>query len=229
MLNHIFSYNEFNRDKFVEKISKKTQKGLDILDVGAGPCKYKHLFKHCNYKAHDFAQYNGEEFQYGELDYISDINNIPVENESFDVILCTEVLEHVPRPDLAIAEFSRILKPTGLVILTAPLGSSIHMAPYHYYGGFSPFWYQYFLSLNSFEIESIEKNGNFFKLYGQESQRFLAKLTPKNAIARVLFFPLKLVLAVWFKVTIPLLCHFLDSIDKTEEITAGYFVVARKH
>ena len=228
MFDKIFFYNEYNRNKFIEEVSKKVDNNLSILDVGAGPCKYRHFFSHCNYKAHDFSKYEGEEFAYGELDYISDITNIPVENNSFDVILCTEVLEHVPKPDLAIGEFTRILKSNGLLVLTAPLGSSIHMAPYHYYGGFSPFWYKHFLAENNFTVESIEKNGRFFKLYGQESQRFLAMLTPHRKLFRLLFFPIKLVLAIWFRLLMPIICHLLDRIDTTNEFTAGYFVIARK-
>jgi len=54
------------------------------------------------------------------LDIVSDITSISVDDESFDCILCTEVLEHVPDAVAAIREFSRILKPGGILIITAP-------------------------------------------------------------------------------------------------------------
>ena len=47
------------------------------------------------------------------IDFVSDLLNIPVPDKSYDVILCTEVIEHVPDPISAINEISRILKSGG--------------------------------------------------------------------------------------------------------------------
>src|SRR5256885_11973581 len=104
----IFAFNETARDRWIEANAKGIAPRSRVLDVGAGPCKYRRLFTHCEYKAHDFARYEGTEHSYGELDLVSDIGEIPVPDGSFDWIICTEVLEHVPRPDLALREFSRI-------------------------------------------------------------------------------------------------------------------------
>jgi 2-polyprenyl-3-methyl-5-hydroxy-6-metoxy-1,4-benzoquinol methylase len=41
-----------------------------------------------------------------QIDIISDITSIPVLNYSFDIVLCTEVLEHVPNPVAAIEEMA---------------------------------------------------------------------------------------------------------------------------
>lgn len=224
----IFTFNEYNREKFIKSVASQLENGTKILDVGAGSCKYKSFFSHCEYKAQDFAKYVGNGYKYGKLDYVCDINSIPVMDSSFDVIICTEVLEHVPYPELALKEFQRILKFHGKLVITAPLNSSIHMAPYHYYGGFSQYWYEHFLLKHGFEIEKIQTNGGFFKCYGQESQRFLTYLTPKDKFLKFLFLPIKMILALWFKLLIPVVCYVLDSLIKTKEYTVGYFVLARK-
>lgn len=228
MLKSIFGFGDFYRHKFIGEVARSIPAGSDVLDAGAGPCGYKPLLAHCNYKSQDFARYKGKEHRYGELDYIGDITNIPVANESFDWVICTEVFEHIPRPDLALKEFSRILRSGGSLVVTAPLGSGIHMAPYHFYGGFSPYWYQYFLAEAGFEVESIQANHGFFKHYGQESQRFLTMLTPKKKWKKYLFFPLKTLLAIWFRLLMPVICHFLDPLDSVREFTVGYHVRARK-
>lgn len=199
-----------------------------MLDAGAGPCRYRALFRHCEYKTQDFAAFEGEHHTYGQLDYVGDIAAIPVEDKFFDCVLCTEVLEHVPEPQLAIKEFARILKPGAKLVLTAPLMSGIHMAPYHFYGGFTPYWYQTVLPSSGFLVESCTPNGGFFKLYGQESQRFLFMLTPQSSVRRALFFPIKALLGVWFKLLLPVACHLLDPLDRENKFTAGYFVVARR-
>lgn len=227
-MNQITNFNDYNRDAFIARVAEATPAGSAVLDAGAGPCKYKALFRHCEYKAQDFGQYEGTDHKYGELDYVCDITSIPVPDNCFDLVFCTEVLEHLPRPDLALAEFSRILRPGGRLAITAPLGSAIHMPPYHYYGGFSRHWYEYFLPSNGLELESCEKNGGFFKQYGQESRRFLTLLTPSKPLARLLFLPFKALLAIHFRLFLPVVCHWLDRFDTTEAYTVGYFVKARK-
>jgi SAM-dependent methyltransferase len=227
-MDQIFRYNEYNRNQFVASIARAQVAGSKVLDAGAGPCQYKPLFSHCDYKAQDFAKYPGKEHVYGELDYVSDIVSIPVEDNSFDLVICTEVLEHVPRPDLALKEFARILNPGGKLAITAPLGSAIHMPPYHYYGGFSPYWYEYFCELNGMSVESCVANGGFFKLYGQESRRFVYMVRPKDGVRRLLFLPVELLLRGFFSILIPIVCHVLDSLDKEQLFTAGYFVVIQK-
>ena len=54
------------------------------------------------------------------IDLFSDITAIPAPDASFDAILCSEVLEHVPEPTHALNEYARLLKPGGGIILTAP-------------------------------------------------------------------------------------------------------------
>jgi 2-polyprenyl-3-methyl-5-hydroxy-6-metoxy-1,4-benzoquinol methylase len=59
--------------------------------------------------------------------YICDITlNTGIEENRFDVIFCTEVLEHVSNPFLAIKEISRILKPGGWLFASSPFGFRIH-------------------------------------------------------------------------------------------------------
>ncbi len=227
-LDAIFDFNLHNRNVFVKDIAALTPPGARVLDAGAGPCTYRPLFAHCQYEAQDFARYTGSEHRYGDLDYVCDITAIPVPDASFDCVICTEVLEHVPSPERALAELCRIVKPGAMLALTAPFMSGIHMAPYHFCSGFSPYWYRHFLTANGMHMESCRPNGGFFRLYGQESRRFLTMLTPSNRLGWWLFLPVKAILAIWFRLLVPVACHFLDRLDPEPELTVGYFVVARK-
>lgn len=227
-MNEIFNFNDYNRDRFIAEVAQSVAPGSKVLDAGAGTCRYKPLFAHCEYRSQDFGQCQDKEHIYGSLDYVSDITSIPAPDGYFDFILCAEVFEHIPRPDLALKEFSRLLRKGGELVITAPFSGGIHMAPYHFYGGFSPYWYQHFLAAHGFTIAFIKANGGFFKLYGQESQRFLTLITPAGAVSRLLFLPLKALLAVWFRLLLPIICHFLDKRDRDPQFTVGYFVRARK-
>ena len=233
LIRKFFDFNPYERDRWVEKQAAIIPSGSSVLDVGAGSCPYRACFSHCEYKAHDFASLKPEQISgkagYGNIDHISDILSIPVEDNSFDVILCTEVLEHVPEPIRVLEEFARIIKPSGKLLITAPLGSGIHQEPYHYYGGFTPFWYQEFLQKAGFDQVVIEANGGFFKHFGQESIRFLQKTAPwKVALGltgRIAWSIVWLVLLPLF-LAFPLLCHFLDPLDSDQGFTVGYHVVA---
>lgn len=171
------STNERYRNEWIEKKLSQIPKGLSILDAGAGEQKWKSTCEHLKYVSQDFCQYegsgNGKGLQTSEwntdmIDIVSDITDIPVEDDSFDVILCSEVLEHIPHPEMAIREFSRILKKGGQLILTAPFASLTHFAPFYFCSGFSEYWYNTNLPEYGFEVDEIVSNGNYFSWIAQE-------------------------------------------------------------
>lgn len=172
--------NQATREVWLEKTLKKVPAGSRILDAGAGEQQYKRLCSHLNYVSQDFGQYNGqgngaglqtESWDQSKLDVISDITSIPEPDASFDAIMCIEVFEHIPEPVKAVEEFSRILKPGGILIITAPFCSLTHFAPYYFANGYSKYWYEKILSENDFKIEEIDFNGNFFEYLAQELRR----------------------------------------------------------
>src|SRR5436190_723661 len=54
-----------------------------------------------------------------------DIENMPFGDAAFETVVCTEVLEHVPYPDRALAEIGRVLRPGGLLLGSVPSRSLI--------------------------------------------------------------------------------------------------------
>jgi ubiquinone/menaquinone biosynthesis C-methylase UbiE len=171
--------NELTRVNWIEQTLKKVPEGFTILDAGAGECQFKKFCSHLKYIAQDFGKYTGEGevgLQTGawdntKLDIISDITNIPLEDNSVDAIMCTEVFEHIPDPIAAIKEFTRLLKPNGYLLITSPFASLTHFAPYHFASGFSRYFYEHHLIKNGFTIEDLQLNGNFFEYLGQETRR----------------------------------------------------------
>ena len=108
-----FAFNLRNRDLWIAAHAARVPRGASVLDVGAGSAPYRAQFSHCDYKTQDFIALNSDQLRdgrYGQIDIVCDAKEIPVANESFDVVLCTEVLEHHPEPIALIFEFARILK-----------------------------------------------------------------------------------------------------------------------
>lgn len=172
--------NETFREQWIEKTLKKIPANSRILDAGAGELSKKKYCKHLQYVSQDFAKYDGKGDGHGlqtstwdqtQLDIISDITAIPVADASFDAAMCIEVFEHLPDPLAALQELSRIVRPGGYLILTAPFCSLTHFAPYHFATGFNRYWYEKHLPTYGFEIIELTSNGNFLSYLHQELNR----------------------------------------------------------
>lgn len=223
-LSSIHHFNPFARDAWVQSKAASVPAGSKVLDAGAGECRYKPLFAHCQYVAQDFMKYEGFASVYGQIDIVSTIDHIPVEDHSFDVILCTEVLEHVPEPIAAVKEMTRILKPGGRILITAPLGSGLHQLPYHFYGGYTPEWYKRFFAENDLEVTEITPNGGFFKSLAQECARVAWTFEQHRHLhgdkAEEIY--------ALFNETLPRYLYDLDDKCFIEDFTIGYHVEGRK-
>jgi len=228
----VWGFNEYNRRQWVAEQAARLPAGTCVLDAGAGIGQYRKFFAHCDYKTQDFGREPATIGKYTELDYESDITGIPVSDATFDVVICTEVLEHVPYPIDALKEMARIVKPGGRILVTAPLASYLHQAPYHYYGGYTPYWYRRFLPETGFELESIDTNQGFFSLFGQEAQRYHELL--RSPQAKRTAFPVRIQLRVLafamlpLKHLLPLFGNWLDRLNLETMATAGYHVVGRR-
>ena len=175
--------NELNRQTWLKNQLAALPAGVRILDAGAGELRNRQHCGHLIYVSHDFCQYKGRQggaidagiqvnsWDTSRIDLISDIAEISAPDASFDAILCSEVLEHVPEPTHALDEFARLLKPGGSLILTAPFASLVHLAPFHYCSGFSRYWYEHHLALRGFEITELAPNGDWFAYAKQEISR----------------------------------------------------------
>ncbi len=232
----LFAFNLVNRDRWVAEQAASLPPGARVLDMGAGSCPYRPLFAHCRYQTQDFAGLDDDQLRhgsYGSIDYRCDIAAVPVADGEFDAILCTEVLEHVREPVKAVREMARILKPGGRLMLTAPLGSGIHQEPYHYYGGYTPYWFQDFLAEAGFSWIKVEANAGSFSFFAQEALRFVQTTRPFRLgmplPLELLWLPLWVLLAPALGLAVPLVCRFLDRYDREQRFTVGYHVTAVKN
>lgn len=171
--------NEVARDTWVRRVLADVPAGSSLLDVGAGEQPYKSSARHLVYAAQDIANYDGTgsgvglqtgSWNYEGLDFVCDLLDIP-EDKSYDAVLCTEVLEHVPDPVAALEKLARLVCPNGQLILTAPFCSFTHFAPYHFCTGFNRYFYETHLGRLGFDVRFIANNGGFFDYVGQEIAR----------------------------------------------------------
>lgn len=233
----LLNFNLVNRNEWVAAQARAVEPRSRVLDVGAGSAPYRGAFAHCDYRTHDFAKLTPDQIlngAYSHIDYVSDARALPVEDGSFDVILCTEVLEHVPEPIEVVKEFSRVLRAGGRLILTAPLGSGLHQEPFHFYGGYTPFWYHTFLQQAGFVDINVESNCGSFRFFGQEALRFARDSAPWRLpmpwALRAVWLPFWALLFPVLALAMPAVGALLDRYDRDKRFTVGYHVTAiRQH
>ena len=112
---------------FVIGIAEQTPAETRVLDVGAGDAPYRELFAHANYLTNDWE--GSEHAEAPRADIVASADDLPVADGSFELILCTQVLEHVPEPAAVLGECARILVSGGRLALTAPLLWEQHEMP----------------------------------------------------------------------------------------------------
>jgi SAM-dependent methyltransferase len=98
----------------VLKILSSFNRDIKVLEAGAQDEVLKELLpKNISYKTIDM---------YGNPDYKIDLNSqkIPAKDNSFDVLVCLETLEHTLYPKKILEEFKRVTKKDGLLILSMP-------------------------------------------------------------------------------------------------------------
>ena len=102
--------------------------GADVLDAGAGTAPYRSLFAHVEYRTSDWAG-SMHEAALG-ADIVAPLDAVPVDAETFDAVICTQVLEHVPDPLAALSEVHRVLRPGGSTWITVPHVWELHEEPH---------------------------------------------------------------------------------------------------
>ncbi len=168
--------------KKLEVIRRRFPTRPVLLDVGAGQGPYRSQIVGLDfdYKSHDFAAYNPADakagfregsWHYQDIDYVSDIVDLP-KDLSASVIICTDVLEHVPDPIRALESMAKRLTAGGFLIVIVPLNSVIHQAPYFFQPGLSPYWFQHHVSrVPGLEIREMEIVGDYFDFLDEENRR----------------------------------------------------------
>jgi SAM-dependent methyltransferase len=139
--------------RFLERAGEAIEPGRRVLDAGAGDAPYRKLFSHAEYETADFLAVKGK--KYREPDYVCDLAKIPVEDERFDHVLLTQVLEHLPEPATVLAELNRVLKPGGTLWLTAPLFYAEHERPYDFYR-YTRYGLAHLLESAGFAVREVE-------------------------------------------------------------------------
>ncbi len=142
-------------EQWITELAASIPAGSRVLDAGAGRCPYRRLFSHVEYQTADFCQVDKE---YGQIDFVCNLETIPAASEQYDFVLCTQVFEHLPRPHVVIGELYRLLKPGGKLFASAPLFYEEHEKPYDFFR-YTQFGLRHLLEAAGFSVREVECKG----------------------------------------------------------------------
>jgi SAM-dependent methyltransferase len=129
------------------------------------------------------------------LDHTVDLTGaLPFEIGSFDTVLLTDVLEHIPDPVNLMGEIARILRPGGKLILGVPFFYWLHEVPHDYYR-YTEFALRRFCQLSGLRVIDIVTYGGLPEIVLDLSSKGLnffprplaALLRPLHVLASLLW------------------------------------------
>jgi SAM-dependent methyltransferase len=113
-----------NRRIHMTEFFSRRERWGRILDVGAQYCPYYPLFEE---KCESYTSMDIVDTPI--VDLVCNAEEMPVEDGSYDLVLCTQVLEHCEHPQRIVDECYRVLKPGGTLIVTVPSVYPMHGYP----------------------------------------------------------------------------------------------------
>jgi SAM-dependent methyltransferase len=129
--------------------------GSNWLDLGCGQKPFISSFANCSYTGID-VEVSGREDSLKSPDVFFDGIVIPFASDTFDGILCTQVLEHVINLELTLSECNRVLKPGGVMVISVPFLYREHEQPFDF-RRFTSFGITSELEQHGFKIEKVKK------------------------------------------------------------------------
>jgi len=191
-----------------------------LVDIGCGEKPFYELLKNV---VDEYIGVDHPETQHAKnkIDIFADAYNLPFENDSFDTAILTQVIEHLEKPERALKEVYRILKPEGLLFISWPFLYPIHEAPRDFFR-YSKYGMFYIAENSNFEVIKIKSSSGFWiTLFGFISKYFYGK----PPFVYILLYPLLFL----FKI----ICVFLNYFDKNENSrdrwTWNYYGIFKKH
>lgn len=159
----------------ISRFAERLAKGARVLDAGAGDQRYRPKFAHCVYESADFEQVDKP---YAASTYKCDLRSIPAPDRSFDAVVFTQVMEHLPDPLAVLRELNRLMKPGGRLFYSAPLWFEEHEKPYDFYR-YTQFGVRHLFESAGFEVKELRWLQGYLGSVSHQL-RHMARSLPKS-------------------------------------------------
>nr|WP_129730477.1 class I SAM-dependent methyltransferase [Parabacteroides goldsteinii] len=200
-----------------------------IFDIGCGNKPFEDYIRKLtnNNSLSSYVGCDVVQSSNNKVDIICEAADIPIVSSKYDVVICTQVIEHVFNHSKVFEEAYRILKPGGIFIVSSNFIWEMHEVPYDYFR-FTKYGFRSLLVNSGFEIVEERANGGKWAVLGQlllqiswimhDPTSALLKRKLKTLLRRAM-----LIFCNWF-------FPFLDDRHKdSSRYTLNYIFVGRKN
>lgn len=193
-----------------------------LLDVGCGMSPYRDLFegRTDGYIRVDWPKRLIE----NRPDLLGDAQRLPFLDGSFDTILATELIEHLPRPRQFLAEAHRLLRAGGALIVSAPFLEPLHEEPRDF-RRFTSYGLRALVEEHSFTVDGTWQRGGWWSVVVGSfvSQTLFDWFNPDSGMGRR---DVVSALVAPFFAVLQWIAWALDGIMPSERYALGYVVAA---
>jgi SAM-dependent methyltransferase len=156
-----YSLRRYFVDQFYDREVEKLPKGSFVLDVGGTKVNKRGFFNIDNL-GHQVVYLNLSPQKLPDI--LGDVTSLPFGDNFFDVVICSELFEHLYNPREALAESLRVLKPNGVLLATIPFMYPQHPDPNDYVRYTEQFLFDELNALGYASIE-VERQGGFWSVF----------------------------------------------------------------
>jgi len=189
----------------------------NVLDIGCGEKPFyidiqKQIIRYIG------LDHPGTEHQKENIDVFGIAKYLPFKNESFDMVLLTQVIEHLEDPQKALYETYRILKQNGILIISWPFLYPVHEAPRDFYR-YTDFGMKHLATQAGFIVKSLVPVSGFWITFFSFLSMYIFR---KSKLIYLFFLPI-LLLFKW-------LCILFNKLDVNSHSkwTWNFYAVLKK-
>ena len=170
----------------------------DVLDLGCGSKPYESIFINANKYVGVDLEISGHNHFDSKVDYFYDGITIPFPDNSFDSVVCFETFEHIFNLNEVFTEISRVTRPGGLLLVSAPFVWEEHEIPYDF-ARYSSYGLAHIINGHSYNILDSMKTTTYVLTVGQLFINYIAQyVLPRGRVLGKIFqilviFPLNLI------------------------------------